>query len=442
MRRLLAVGLVVVLLVGTVPVAPVLGVLPARDATAPPTTPSTETSDETPRTFSETPRTPDNTAATADESPARLSATPKTLGVAENFDTVEFHITVHENGTAEWTFTYQRTLNNESERQQFEQFADEFNNNSTELYTNFKRQARQLASAGQNATGRAMKAQHFDKRAYVGGLVNNNRGIVKMSFQWTSFATAEGETVIIGDVFEGGLYIGPNQSLVVHTGTGLQFTSAQPAKSAQPSGDSLSTSESVTWQGEHNFIDQRPRVKFEPVKGTTTTTEETTNAGGANNATVTTNPAGQPPSSGDGWSLLMMFIGAVVVLLGLAAAFAYRQGDFGSFANGTDDPDGGDDGGTAATAGNGGTTPSEPSVSDEELLTDEARVKKLLDDNGGRMKQVNIVEETGWSKSKVSMLLSEMEEDGDISKLRVGRENIISLEGHEPDAAGSPLEGE
>ncbi|WP_135851091.1 helix-turn-helix transcriptional regulator [Halorussus salinus] len=421
MRRLLAVGLVVVLLVGTVPVAPVLGVLPARDATPVSTMSSTEVRDG--------PST-------------ELSRTPETLGVADNFDTVEFHITVHENGTAEWTFTYQRTLNNETERQQFERFASEFDNNSTQLYENFKGQARQLASAGQNATGRAMKAQHFKKEAYVGGLVNENRGIVKMSFQWTSFATAEGETVVIGDVFEGGLYIGPNQSLVVHTGTGLQFESAQPAASAQPSGDSLASSESVTWQGERDFIDQRPRVKFEPMKGTTTTTtDETTNSGGEN-ATVTTNPAGQPPSDGGNWSLLMMFIGAVVVLLGLAAAFAYRQGDFGSFAGSTDAPDGGDGGGGSAAAGNGGTTTSEPSVSDEELLTDEARVKKLLDDNGGRMKQVNIVEETGWSKSKVSMLLSEMEEEGDISKLRVGRENIISLEGHEPDAAGSPLEGE
>jgi uncharacterized membrane protein len=420
MRRLLAVGLVVVLLVGTVPVAPVLGVLPARDATPVSTMSSTEVRDG--------PST-------------ELSRTPETLGVADNFDSVEFHITVSENGTAEWTFTYQRTLNNETEREQFERFANEFENNSTQLYENFKQQSRKLASAGQNATGRAMKAQHFKKEAYVGGLVNENRGIVKMSFQWTSFATAEGETVVIGDVFEGGLYIGPNQSLVVHTGSGLQFESAQPAASAQPSGDSLAASESVTWQGERDFIDQRPRVKFEPMKGTTTTTtEETTTAG--DNATVTTNSAGQPPAGGgDDWSLLMMFIGAVVVLLGLAAAFAYRQGDFGSLSGNTDAPDGGDAGGAAA-AGNGGTNSSEPSVSDEELLTDEARVKKLLDENGGRMKQVNIVEETGWSKSKVSMLLSEMEEEGDISKLRVGRENIISLEGHEPDAAGSPLEGE
>ena len=66
----------------------------------------------------------------------------------------------------------------------------------------------------------------------------------------------------------------------------------------------------------------------------------------------------------------------------------------------------------------------------------------LLEENGGRMKQVNIVDETDWSKSKVSMLLSEMEDEGQISKLRVGRENIISKKGMEPEAAGSPFEDE
>jgi hypothetical protein len=40
------------------------------------------------------------------------------------------------------------------------------------------------------------------------------------------------------------------------------------------------------------------------------------------------------------------------------------------------------------------------------------------------------------------MLLSDMEDGGEISKLRVGRENIISLAGEEPEAAGSPFEEE
>ncbi|USZ68543.1 hypothetical protein NGM10_02100 [Halorussus salilacus] len=400
MRRLLAVGLVVVLLVGAVPTAAISGTQPMRGP----------------------------------------QATPQTLGAAENFDSVEFHIDVYDNGTAEWTFLYQRTLENDTERQQFEEFADEFNNNSTDLYEGFQRQANELADAGQNATGRTMKAESFSKRAEVVGILEENRGVVRMSFQWSAFAAGEGEDVVIGDVFQGGLYLGPNQSLVIHAGPNLQFASASP-EGYEPSGDGLADSESITWQGERDFTDQRPRVKFDPVEQTTTeetTTEEpTTREGGgdgADNATTTSSSAGQAPS-GNGSSPLMLFVAAVLVLLGLAAAFAWRQGDFGSLATDDDNPGGG---GSAAASAQSATP--EPSVSDEELLTDEARVKKLLDENGGRMKQVNIVDETGWSKSKVSMLLSEMEDEGEISKLRVGRENIISLEGHEPDAAGSPLE--
>ncbi|MFC6904385.1 helix-turn-helix transcriptional regulator [Halalkalicoccus tibetensis] len=89
------------------------------------------------------------------------------------------------------------------------------------------------------------------------------------------------------------------------------------------------------------------------------------------------------------------------------------------------------------------TSPPSPDhdVPDEPMaLTDEERVLRLLDSNGGRMRQTAIVETTGWSKSKTSMLLSEMESEGSISKLRVGRENLISRPGSEPEAMRSPLE--
>ena len=54
---------------------------------------------------------------------------------------------------------------------------------------------------------------------------------------------------------------------------------------------------------------------------------------------------------------------------------------------------------------------------------------RLLEANDGRMKQGTIVEETGWSNAKVSQLLSAMDEADDIEKLRIGRENLISLPG-------------
>ena len=43
------------------------------------------------------------------------------------------------------------------------------------------------------------------------------------------------------------------------------------------------------------------------------------------------------------------------------------------------------------------------------------------------MKQATIVDETDWSDAKVSQLLSAMAEEGRVDKLRLGRENLISL---------------
>ena len=75
---------------------------------------------------------------------------------------------------------------------------------------------------------------------------------------------------------------------------------------------------------------------------------------------------------------------------------------------------------------------------DVELLSDEERVERLLDRNGGRMKQASIVKETGWSNAKVSQLLSAMEDDDRIDKLRIGRENLISF----PDEDVTDLDSE
>lgn len=72
------------------------------------------------------------------------------------------------------------------------------------------------------------------------------------------------------------------------------------------------------------------------------------------------------------------------------------------------------------------TTPPDEAF-DDPALTDDERIVRLLASNSGRMKQTRIVEETGWSKAKVSRLLSAMAEEGEITKLTVGRENIIFL---------------
>ncbi|NIB99137.1 MarR family transcriptional regulator [Halobacterium sp. R2-5] len=73
-----------------------------------------------------------------------------------------------------------------------------------------------------------------------------------------------------------------------------------------------------------------------------------------------------------------------------------------------------------------------------EFLSAEEHVVKLLEDNGGRMQQSNIVEETGWSKAKTSRVLSEMADEGEVVKIQLGRGNVVSLPGELPPGVDPP----
>lgn len=83
---------------------------------------------------------------------------------------------------------------------------------------------------------------------------------------------------------------------------------------------------------------------------------------------------------------------------------------------------------------------SEQSASEdiEILQTNAEQVHGLLTTRGGRMQQGEIADATNWSKTKVSYVLSDMEDDGLIVRYRVGREKIVCLPGHEPDVVSAP----
>lgn len=67
-------------------------------------------------------------------------------------------------------------------------------------------------------------------------------------------------------------------------------------------------------------------------------------------------------------------------------------------------------------------------------LTKEEEICRLLREHGGRMKQSALVDRTEWSQATVSRLISKLEDDGVVTKLRSGRENIVELRGEATDA--------
>lgn len=388
--------------------------------------------------------------------PTALAAAPTGQGAAaadddrslttqpSDFDRTEFVITAYRNGSVEWLIRHTKPLN-ESTRPNFEDYATEFNTTETGIYSRFVERSSNLTAAGEVATDREMVASGFDKRAYVkedpftGGL----QGVIEMEFRWSNFTETSADSVQLGDIFQGGLLVQANQRFTVEPGPALVMTEADPEPDVMSVSGSLRESDAISWEGERSFGTQRPYVAFEISDGVTTTQ----GGDGGTAGPPTTQPAS---TQGDG---SMLVVGVIVLVLGLGTVVVWRLtfGRSGGDSPAEDSP-GPDDSPGGAVAGPTGeaetdstdTQPSSesatPSVTKDQLLTDTDRVQRLLDEHGGRMRQSAIVEETDWSKSKVSMLLSDMEDENEITKLRVGRENIISLPGSEPEAAGSPFD--
>jgi uncharacterized membrane protein len=347
---------------------------------------------------------------------AQPTATPNGSngsGAVTGFDEARFVVTVYENGSARWTQRYNQPLDNGSDVQQFRAYADRFESEETPVYTDFKERATALTTEGSNATGRAMGARAFSRDARVSSRPDAT-GVVEMSFLWTNFTTAE-SGYAVGDSFDSGLYLSRGMSLEFRAGPNLEIDWSEVAPEADASTNgSANTTDSLTHFGPAQFAGGHPHVAF---------AEESLMTDG-----------GSLPDMPLAW--VAVALGVTIVLGGVAV---WRSG-----ASILPTDEGPTDPSTPETERESAEpdVPPEPAVSEAALRSDADRIADLLEANGGRMQQSDIVSGTDWSKSKVSTLLSEMAEEGRVSKLRVGRENIVSLAGHEPEAVGSPFDDE
>lgn len=252
-------------------------------------------------------------------------------------------------------------------------------------------------------------------------------GVISYSVTWTNFATAENDRLYVGDAFD------------TSYGVWLSLSADQRLVIEYPDDYALETPTQLEWDGPYEFTEDELEIIF-------------VQSGG-----------------GDGGIDLSIVLGgglAVLVIVAVAGVFFLTR-------RGTDadlpqplarirDVAGGRPRSRSSSAGDQRKTdvdrrrdvdspPEAAGTSDDaatgtelefkggidneidpELLSDEERVLRMLKRNGGRMKQAAIVTETGWSDAKVSQLLSQMDDEGDIEKLRIGRENLITLPEVEP----------
>jgi len=368
--------------------------------------------------------------------PAFVAAdTAEVGGQPQADDTAEINqtltIDLKEDGDARWTITKTYDLDSRNETEAFDELATEFENGETDdLGLAAFVEASRLAS---ESTGREMEITDINRTSERTGTATNGTGKLSISFTWTQFGRVEGDRFHVDDVFrtdqgpwlEG---LDANQRLVIVPPDGYEFFDA-PVPVTLRNG-------TIQWTGPQDFETDSLSATFEKTSGQQQTT---------NNSTATPDPG-----TDDEGSMLWMIL--VVLGVGTVAMVGYllvREDVLALPANGDDEeppavptPDGSSgtvlDDSDAAEGEAGADDDDGDDTIDEELLSDEERVERLLERNGGRMKQANIVKETGWSNAKVSQLLSSMDDDDDIDKLRIGRENLISLPDVDVDSIDSP----
>ncbi|QZY00201.1 helix-turn-helix transcriptional regulator [Halobaculum rubrum] len=396
--------------------------------------------------------------ATAGPSTGAVDTAPRAIGspsggvsqqVASSVGTprTNFTVSLREDGSARWTVETRIQLEDAAARDAFREYARSYEAGDADGGPTAE-PFRNAAAAASNATGREMSIGRVNRTATL----TNGSGVLRLRFTWTGFLEPGDDGVLaLGDAFRA-----PNNGTWFGSLSDTQRLVIEPPADYEVSDVSQGFDYSIS---DRRIVAAGPQ-EFE-----------------AGDITVRYEPGDSPPP--DSSYLLELIAGAGVVLLFVVAVLVYRRGggaDSGTDGAGAGDSDaesaarGGHDGdardGTPTattsdrTGANGGSasdaagtaaaadavaaadTASEPEE-DLELLSDEERVERLLERHDGRMRQGSIVEETGWSDAKVSQLLSAMADHGRVEKLRLGRENLISLADGDAadDEAGSDTAG-
>lgn len=313
-------------------------------------------------------------------------------------------VELHENRSARWSITMRYDLETTNETKAFRRYAAAFERRDVDGGLDVE-MFRTIVARSSDATGRDMSVVDATYR----GSSDGRTGTLTLSFTWTNFLTRAGEDRLR---FNDAVLLPDNGTWLSSLRKGQTMVIRTP--------DGYSVSDSPFGVENNSVVITGPR-KFD---GSIDITYQRTE-----------NPIGSPP-----WGLIVA--GVVVAAAILAAALLVRRRRHPSTADderstGTADaePSGAANGEplSASMPSNGQSEPDRDppdggaNVVDVELLSDEERVEHILERNGGRMKQATIVRETGWSDAKVSQLLSSMADEGRVDKLRLGRENLISL---------------
>jgi len=280
-------------------------------------------------------------------------------------------IDVHENGNAVWTMEEYLPLANQNEIDEWEEYIQ--SGESIEQYQydieEFRGRIEWFIILAELSSNRSMNAENFDLSYDTLNTLSGTFGIVRFSFDWMNFSRTESNKFFIGDVFSEGMILSYDNVLVINIPVGYEVESVSPDFDKRD-GNRL------IWDGTlaRSFDKGEPALVLSHEK-----------------------------SDMGIWVLVLFILAAAVACVIL---FKHKKSSISGTKNNAD-----------------------PKLSPvaTEILEDEEMIEQILIRSGGQMHQSEIVKLSGLSKSKISIILSKMKEDGKIIKIKKGKSNIIRL---------------
>jgi hypothetical protein len=253
----------------------------------------------------------------------------------------------------------------------------------------FKDMINLFLRSAQNFSNRYMEVVDFNISYDTAETISGGFGIICYSFWWMNFSYMDSGKIFVGDAFSEGMLLSSDNLLVIEIPDGYDV------KMASPNFDRRNGNRLI-WEGSlHSFDKGEPSLVLQHTK-----------------------------------SMLPLMVFSSVILVALVAAIGVlRKRRKSRYKVANDDTPIHTKETNAETSNANATLTSLliPYYPKEEDLSDEKMIEQFLIRSGGQVYQSEIVTESRLSKSKVSIVLAKMKEDGRILKIKKGKENLIRL---------------
>ncbi len=351
-------------------------------------------------------------------------AAAQTITSAQTVTTID----IQENGTALWTKEEKLPFTTQSEITEWNLRMNENDTNrSRKIIEDFKDKINISFNIAKNYSNRSMDVKDFNFSYDMAGTLPSAFGIIRYSFEWDNFSRINSSNILIGDVFSVELLGVPSEKNVIV----VIFPADYTLKNSTPKPDKEDENRLI-WDGRmyRTFNEGEPSLVLSKVV-----------------VAQETSPVAIDilPNIFPLLTLIILISGGIFIFWIKKRPIRKKQTDAPDIhrpkiSESHIDPiaenieltekkdsqaevENNDEEDTEIAPNTGDLTPEYL----REILSDEEMIEKYLFKIGGQAYQSEIVKESGLSKSKISIVLAKMKEEGRILKIRKGKENIIRL---------------